>query len=90
MASARPSVGSAARVAKADVVNRVAASDATAQCETSSARAPAAAFVPPQIPTLATAPPTSRMTSRRLMAMSSKVLTRANGAVDFTEACAQL
>ena len=42
MASARPSVGSAARMVKADVVSRVAASDATAQCDTSNARAPLA------------------------------------------------
>ena len=41
MASARPSVGSAASMAKADVVSRVAASEATAQCDTRSARAPA-------------------------------------------------
>ena len=41
-ASARPSGGSAARMVKADVVSRVAASDATAQCDTSNARAPLA------------------------------------------------
>ena len=41
MASARPSVGSPLSVAKADVVKRVAASEATAQCDTNRARAPA-------------------------------------------------